>query len=115
MFKEIMSKIDEVKEDLEHMRSKERILCSAIWFKTEEEHPNQPTGRWMGLTVCGLRHNNCYHIAYLISKDLKNLHHEQGFLTSKNRFVDRVEAASIAFLAGQTKTFKKKLFSEDLY
>jgi hypothetical protein len=67
MLKEIMSKIDEVKEDLEHMRSKEHILCSAIWFKTEEEHPNQPTGRWLGLTVCGLRHNNCYRFAAIFS------------------------------------------------
>ncbi len=115
MLKEILSQIDEVKADLEYMLSKERILCAAIWFKTEEEHPHQPEGRWLGLTVCGLRHNNCYQIAHLISKDLKNLHHEQGFLTSKNRFVDRKEAASIAFLAGQTKIIKKELFSEDLY
>ena len=38
----------------------------------------------------------------------------QGFLTSKNRFVDRAEGGEIAFLSGQ-KDLKKYLFSEDLW
>ena len=40
---------------------------------------------------------------------------EQGFLTNKNRFVDREEAGQIAFNAGQTDELKRTLYSEDLY
>jgi hypothetical protein len=41
----------------------------------------------------------------------------QGFLTNKNRFVDRIEARKIAFEMNQVKETinSKKLFSEDLY
>ena len=41
--------------------------------------------------------------------------YEQGFLTNKNRFVGREEAAIIAFDAKQIEQEKKTLFSEDLY
>jgi hypothetical protein len=41
--------------------------------------------------------------------------HVQGFLTSKNRFLDRQEAAKIAVGAGQCKESITYLFSEDLY
>jgi len=46
---------------------------------------------------------------------------KQGFLTSSGRFVDRVEAAEIAYAAGQVRqrsTHEGKpgtLYSEDLY
>ena len=41
----------------------------------------------------------------------------QGFLTNKNRFVDREEGMKIAIAAGQVdETYHKRdLFSEDLY
>ena len=39
----------------------------------------------------------------------------QGFLTDKNRFVDRGEASRIAFEAGQVGEDDGCLFSEDLY
>jgi len=43
----------------------------------------------------------------------------QGFLTSKNRFVDRLEAAKIASdlgqLIGEGQTSVSRLYSEDLY
>jgi hypothetical protein len=39
----------------------------------------------------------------------------QGFLTNKNRFVDREEGAKIAFTAKQVNEPLKQLFSEDLY
>ena len=39
----------------------------------------------------------------------------QGFITNKNRFVDRWEAAKIAYHSGQIKEQKKILFSEDIY
>jgi len=39
---------------------------------------------------------------------------EQGFVTTDGKFVDRHEAAQIAFEAGQTKKLESPLFSEDL-
>lgn len=39
---------------------------------------------------------------------------EQGFVTENGEFVDRYEAAEIAFKAGQTKKLESPLFSEDL-
>ena len=39
----------------------------------------------------------------------------QGFLTSQDRFVDRKEAADIAYKAGQIKDITDCLISEDLY
>lgn len=39
----------------------------------------------------------------------------QGFVTSEGRFVDRIEAARIAYEAGQTKEPLKHLFSEDVW
>jgi len=38
---------------------------------------------------------------------------EQGFLTSLGRFVDRKEAAKIAFESGQTEKKYERLLSED--
>jgi hypothetical protein len=39
----------------------------------------------------------------------------QGFLTNKNRFVDRQEAGIIALKAKQIDTETQMLYSEDLY
>jgi hypothetical protein len=64
-----------------------------------------------GITYKGKRHWN-------IIKDqphgfFKNC--EQGFVTSHGRFVNRTEAAQIAYHSGQIKKEKRKLFSEDLW
>jgi hypothetical protein len=39
----------------------------------------------------------------------------QGFLTENDEFVNREEAARIAFDSGQLKVLKRKLCSEDLW
>lgn len=39
---------------------------------------------------------------------------EQGFVTDSGNFVNRHEAAAIAFVAGQTKKLEDPLFSEDI-
>jgi hypothetical protein len=39
----------------------------------------------------------------------------QGFITSKERFVTRTEAAKIAYASGQIAAPKRLLFSEDLW
>lgn len=39
----------------------------------------------------------------------------EGFLTNTDRFVERKEAAEIAFKAGQTRSKLNFLYSEDIY
>jgi len=87
----------------------EFIVCSAIeYFR----HPTQP------IIVCGLRHNDCINTYYNLTGDQTH-DEEQGFLTSKNRFVNRIEAGQIALDCGQIKELKyyggKMLDSSDLY
>jgi hypothetical protein len=40
---------------------------------------------------------------------------EQGFVTDKGQFVNRRQAAIIAFNAGQIPNRKEELFSEDIF
>jgi hypothetical protein len=40
---------------------------------------------------------------------------EQGFVTDAGDFLDRFQAGALAFDAGQTKTRKHSLFSEDVW
>ena len=39
----------------------------------------------------------------------------QGFVDDKGKFLNRQEAANVAFLCGQTMENKQTLYSEDLY
>lgn len=93
----------------------EYIICSAIWFKDGKKHEHQPKNIDTGFVVCGRRHHNCFITKSLLQEfsEAKKTA-DQGFLTSKDRFVDRKEAATIAFERGQSKK-KNILFSEDLY
>jgi len=49
--------------------------------------------------------------------DRKSLEAVQGFVTSRGRFVDRVQAGEIALKAGQIQqlAFPPSLFTEDLW
>lgn len=103
----------------------EYILCAANWYKelplikTECLDPRgfRPYNVDRGIVFCGWRHSNCIYQKVAITglSDYKSGENVQGFLTSKNRFVDREEAAIIAFDAGQIKQEKQTLYSEDLY
>lgn len=105
---------------------KEYIACSAIWYKelyTKKPHiPNRhkyPVNIDSGLVFCGHRHPHCmYMMISAIGKrsvEVECGEYEQGFLTSRNRFVTREEAAKIAFEVGQIKKELKRLHSEDIY
>lgn len=87
----------------------EFIVCSAIQYMNDGQEE---------VWVCGLRHNDCISTWYQTTG--KQTHdEEQGFLTSKNRFVNRIEAGKIALDSGQIKELKyyggKMLDSSDLY
>mgnify|MGYP000115640166 CR=1 FL=1 len=97
----------------------EYILCAAIWFDDGKKYPLQPFNIETGLVLCGWRHGCIYpQIGGLVTErhKLGIYEKEQGFLTSKNRFVDRYEAMEIAKKQNQvSSTYSKTLFSEDLY
>lgn len=108
------------------MKNKEYILCAAIHYKDFNYFSNDmktipikqymPTNINEGIVVVGYRHAQCLRLLQAIigveNLPLKN--HTQGFLTSKNRFVDRKEGAEIAYKNKQCKQ-TNILFSEDLY
>jgi hypothetical protein len=93
-----------------------------VWYKELElkkeiqEHAN-PKNCLTGLVFSGHRHGQCIYSKCAITglRDAESGENEQGFLTSKNRFVSREEAAQIAFDNGQIKQSTISLYSEDLY
>ncbi len=116
----------EQKIELEKMES-EKILCAAIWYKelpllrpdVLEPRGFQPYNLDHGVIFCGWRHHNCMYqkIAVTGLAESQSGESVQGFLTSKNRFVDRIEGNMIAINAGQAPKNSPgdRLFSEDLY
>lgn len=102
------------------MRRDEYIICSAVWFDDGVDHDDQAIKGKTGFVVCGRRHHNCFHTAFILNPNRTYIKFEkqQGFLTNKERFVGRIEAAEIAFLAKQIDertTHPVGLFSEDLW
>lgn len=102
----------------------ERILCAAIWYLDLPIQNFLAKNQDKGLIVLGHRHAHCIDIVKSLS-GLRTVKISpdgvgetiQGFLTNTNFFVDRHEAAKIAFNAKQLKEGieVEKLFSEDLY
>lgn len=97
----------------------EYIICAAIWYKEQNTAKILPVNIHNGVVVCGHRHPHCIH-AFIALSGLRSVtvecgEYSQGFLTSKNRFVDRADAAEIAFNSGQIEKELKTLFSEDIY
>lgn len=97
----------------------EHILCAAIWYKeVTPRATNRPINTPGGVVLCGFRHGDVIsQVLPLIEKRQFELgEHIQGFITSKNRFVDREEGAKIFIdCGGVLKYSETKLYSEDLY
>ena len=93
----------------------EKILCSAIYYNTTDSYVHQPKNIQTGYVVCGRRHHNCIMLNALLTGRKTTEKDIQGFLTAQDRFVDRKEAADIAYKAGQIKDITDCLISEDLY
>ena len=98
----------------------ETILCSAVWYKELATPVYGPVNVKAGIVFCGHQHVHClYQMVAMTGKRQSEVGEEvQGFLTSHNRFVDRVVGAKIALLSKQIKKLrynKTKLFSEDLF
>ena len=102
------------------MRKDEYILCAAIHFDDGVERDIKELDGKTGFVVTGFRHSNAWYSANQFAKHshLVSLHKEDGFLTNRNRFVGRIEAGQIAFIAKQIQhpvMHPLGLFSEDLY
>ena len=100
----------------------EYILCSAIYFDDGKEYWQQPIGIKTGIVICAWKHACVFPIIGGTVGERQELgiyEKEQGFLTSRNRFVGREEAGKIALACGQIKKMNyfggKLLDSSDLY
>lgn len=93
---------------------REYILCAAICYDDGLYHIHQPFNISSGYVMCGRRHHNIINLHFILT-GLATTVEKQGFLTSKDRFVTREEAATIAYNADQIEKPKKELFSEDIY
>lgn len=95
------------------------IVCAAIWYNDGVIRVHLPKNVKSGIVICGLRHCNCFQILSEIfdKESLEKSNIIQGFLTSKNTFVDRESAYEIALRAKQiiSNTNITSLISEDLY
>lgn len=87
---------------------KEIVICAAIQYKCGE-------------LIRGHRHDDCIANANKREVPLEAKGAIMGFITSKNRFVDRIEGMKIQKAAGIPSAWQKDgyrgdlLFSEDLY
>ena len=105
---------------------KEYIICSAIHYLDNNIHKEQPKNISTGYVICGRRHSNCYITVCILTvgssdseaiQKMKSIDNIQGFLTNKNRFLNREESYKLAVEAGQIedKSSSKLLISEDLW
>lgn len=88
-------------------RTKEICICAAV--KTDQ-----------GEIYRGHRHGDCFFAITRRKKKIAKTPEAQGFITSKNRFVNRKEGAELQNKAGIKSVWTKgkivkMLFSEDLY
>jgi hypothetical protein len=104
--------------------NQERIYSAAIWYKELPTAKYRPINIDTGIVVQGHRHADIIKtVVNLLGKRTCQFgedctgESEQGFVTNKNRFVNRIDAMLIAIEANQiiSKTYSDELFSEDLY
>lgn len=98
----------------------EKIMCSAIWVKNVNSTCHKPKNIDNGIVVCGYRHCDCIGLLSTIYDrgTIIKFDKVQGFLTTNNRFVNRIEAKQIAINANQLlerECGKDELFSEDVW
>lgn len=99
-----------------HINNGEReyILCAAIWVETDEDYIFKPFNVDKGLVYSGWRHPQ---ILEIIPKEYRTVRKVQGFLTNKNRFLNRHDSLELVKENGQLQgeTYSSFLTSEDLW
>jgi hypothetical protein len=101
----------------------EYILCAANHYDDNEKHEHQPKNITSGFVLAGRRHHNCI-LTYSIIAKAKGWDNKlpcvQGFLTSKDRFLNREDSYDLAITCEQLKgeaikNVRTILMSEDLW
>lgn len=96
----------------------EWIMCAANWYDDGKDHTGQPYNIQSGFVICGWRHSCCGYSYMAANQEAKSWNRcEQGFLTTKNRFLTRSEALDLVKENGQlTKPLIGGILtSEDLW
>ena len=84
-----------------------KIVSSAIKF--------QITGSDYFHILCGKRHCDVFNLMRSLGITYNKLTYESGFMTDRNKFVDRRTAKIIAQSAGQIIRHSAGIHSKDLY
>lgn len=94
----------------------ELIMCAAIHVDDQIDHIYQPYNIDKGLVFCGWRHPCIFSQIRLVYNN-KYSESIQGFLTTKNRFLNREESLELVKSNGQLKNrlIGGILTSEDLW
>jgi len=96
----------------------EYIMCAANYYDDNQDHMFQPYNIDKGFVVCGWRHPCCGKTYMALNQNAKRWDDcEQGFLTTKNRFLTREEGLELVKQTGQLKgdIIGGVLTSEDLW
>lgn len=94
----------------------EKILCAAIWYMEAPNALHQPVNIDRGVVISGYRHGSIIAAMGSFGEPTRLSKTVQGFLTSKNRFLDRSEALELVKQTGQCiPEYNDELYSEDLY
>jgi len=96
----------------------EWVMCAANWYNDGKDHPYQPYNIPSGYVICGWRHPCCGYAYMGANPNAKAWDRcEQGFLTTKNRFLTRSETLELVISTGQHdgKLIGSILTSEDLW
>lgn len=100
-------------------RKAEYILCAAIHYDDGLSYAHQPVGIISGYVVVGRRHSDCIYTQERMPVTTQILSKVQGFLTSRNRFLNRHDSYLLALACGQLPVEplspSQILVSEDLY
>lgn len=87
-------------------KDKEIVICAAVKTNT-------------GKIFRGHRHNDCFDAIHSRRFRASSNIEDQGFITSRNRYVTRKEGLKIQLAAGikseDPEGYKNELYSEDLY
>lgn len=117
--------IDQYRLDLQMNNGKvEYIMCAAIWYKDFEQPTHSPYNVDCGVVLCGHRHGFIIGQMHSITglRTVTNGEkavgdYVQGFLTTKNRFLNRKESLELVKENGQLTEplIGGELTSEDLW
>ena len=111
--------IDKTRLDAHMANGKiEYVMCAANYYNDGKDHFYQPYNIDKGYVIGGWRHSCCGMTFMALNPTAKRWDDcEQGFLTTKNRFLTRAEALTLVRENGQLikPLIGSELTSEDLW